>query len=206
MKKTDVILLTGLIGSILFTNFADFGKTLYSIENEVLRMHILANSDTEEDQSLKLCVRDRLLEKSEGIFGECETLEEMKACAEEKKDEINSIALDVIHEKGYDYTVNTEVVNMEFDNREYGDITMPAGTYDAIRVTIGEAKGKNWWCVMYPPLCLPAAEEVTADKKTADDYFDTKQMDMMENPQNYKVKFKCVEWFTSIKNEVSSWF
>lgn len=206
MKKTDIILLAGLIGSILFTNFADFGKTLYSIENEVLRMHILANSDTEEDQMLKLCVRDRLLEKSDEIFEGCETLEEMKKCAEENEEKINSIALDVIHEKGYDYTVNTEVVNMEFNNRVYGDITMPAGTYDALRVTIGEAKGKNWWCVMYPPLCLPAAEEVTSDKDTADDYFDPKQMDMMENPQDYQVKFKCVEWFRKIKIEVSGWF
>ncbi|MBE6845112.1 MAG: stage II sporulation protein R [Ruminococcus sp.] len=206
MKKTDIILLSGLMASILFTNFFDFGKTLYSIENEVLRMHILANSDSEEDQSLKLCVRDRLLENSDELFGECETLEQMKECAEEKKEEISAIALDVIHEKGYNYTVDTEVVNMEFDNREYGDITMPAGNYDALRVTIGEAQGKNWWCVMYPPLCLPAAENVVADDKKADEYFDEKQMDVMQNPEKYQVKFKCLEWFSTVKKEVLDWF
>ncbi|MGN0614358.1 MAG: stage II sporulation protein R [Porcipelethomonas sp.] len=206
MKKTDIILLTGLIGSIAFTNFADFGSTLYSIENDVLRMHILANSDSEEDQQLKLSVRDKLLEKSGEIFGGCETLEEMKQCAQEKKEEINSIALDVIHQNGYDYTVDTQVVNMEFDAREYGDITMPAGNYDALRVTIGEAEGHNWWCVMYPPLCLPAAESVEADEKTAEEYFSSKQLDVMENPEDYKVKFRCAEWFASLKKAIGSWF
>jgi len=206
VKKTDIILFTGLIGSIIFTNFADFGKTLYSIENEVLRMHILANSDSKEDQSLKLCVRDRLLEKSDEIFGDCETLEDMKKCAEQKKSEINSIALDVIHEKGYDYSVDTQLVNMDFDVRQYGDITMPAGKYDALRITIGEAEGRNWWCVMYPPLCIPAAEEVEVNENKADEYFDCKQKDIMENPDDYCVKFKCVEWFRSIKRGFSNFF
>ena len=202
MKKTDIILITGLASAMLFTNFTQFGKTLYSIENNVLRMHILANSDSKDDQDLKLCVRDRFLENSEELFGECNSLEEMKACAIEKQDQIKEIALDVIHEKGYNYTVDTEVVNMEFDAREYGDITMPAGKYDALRVTIGEAKGHNWWCVMYPPLCLPAAEEVNADKKTAEEYFDEKQLDLMENPEKYKVKFKCVEWYKALKKGI----
>ncbi len=206
MKKTDIILITGLALAIAFTNFTEFGKTVNSIEKDVLRMHILANSDSEADQNLKLCVRDRLLENSDRLFGECETLSEMKECAIEKQEEIEEIALDVIHEKGYNYTVDAQVVNMAFDNRQYGDITMPAGDYDALRVTIGEAKGHNWWCVMYPPLCIPAAEKVTADKKTAEDYFDESQLDVMENPEKYQVKFKCAEWYSVIKKELSSWF
>lgn len=206
MKKTDIILIAGLLGSIIFTNFADFENTLGSIRQDVLRMHILANSDSKEDQNLKLCVRDELLEKSEELFGECKTLEDMKICAEEKKDEINSLVLDVIHEKGFDYTANTQVVNMEFDAREYGDITMPAGTYDALRITIGNAQGHNWWCVMYPPLCLPAAENAEADMENANRYFNEKQLDIMENPDDYEVKFKCVEWYNSIKKKISQWF
>lgn len=206
MKKLDIVLLIGIIGSIIFSNFISFGKTLENIENEVLRIHILANSDTEYDQNLKLCVRDRLLEKSEELFGGCDTLEEMKQTANEKMDEINRIALDVIHEKGYDYNVDSQLVNMEFDNREYGDITMPAGRYDAVRITIGEAKGHNWWCVMYPPLCIPAAEEVEGDKKTAGRYFSEDELDVMENPENYKVKFKCVEMFREIKGKLGDIF
>lgn len=206
MKKTDVILIAGLLGSIVFTNFADFENTLGSISQDVLRMHILANSDSEEDQQLKLCVRDKLLEKSDELFSGCETLEDMKICAEEKKDQINDLVLNVIHQNGYDYTAQTQVVNMAFDAREYGDITMPAGTYDALRVTIGKAQGHNWWCVMYPPLCLPAAENAEADMDKADDYFNEKQLDIMENPDDYQVKFKCVEWYRSIKKKFDQWF
>ncbi|MGN1481806.1 stage II sporulation protein R [Porcipelethomonas sp.] len=206
MKKLDVILLTGLIGSILFSNLAGFGNTLDNIEHEVLRLHILANSDTEYDQNLKICVRDRLLENSEELFGGCETLDEMKQRANEKLDEINDMVLDVIHEKGYNYNSKTQLVNMEFDNREYGDITMPAGTYDALRITIGEAKGHNWWCVMYPPLCIPAAEEADGDMQTAQSYFSEEELDIMENPENYKVKFKCVEMFRGIRSKLEEMF
>ncbi len=202
MKKTDVILFTGLIGSIIFSNFAGFEKKLDNIEHEVLRMHILANSDAEYDQNLKLKVRDRLLENSDVIFGGCESLEEMKVKANENLSEINDIVLEVIHENGYNYTAQTQLVNMEFDTREYGDITMPSGKYDALRVTIGEAEGHNWWCVMYPPLCIPAAEKVESDEKTAEDYFDAEELDIMKNPEKYEVRFKCVEMFKELKSKI----
>lgn len=202
MKKTDVILFTGLIGSIIFSNFAGFEKNLDNIEHEVLRMHILANSDAEYDQNLKLKVRDRLLENSDVIFAGCESLEEMKVKANENLSEINDIVLEVIHENGYNYTAQTQLVNMEFDTREYGDITMPSGKYDALRVTIGEAEGHNWWCVMYPPLCIPAAEKVESDEKTAEDYFDAEELDIMKNPEKYEVRFKCVEMFKELKSKI----
>ena len=180
-----------------------FEKKLDKIEHEVLRMHILANSDTEYDQNLKLKVRDKLLENSDEIFGGCENLEEMKIRANEKLDEINDIVLDVIHANGYNYTVQTQLVNMEFDAREYGDITMPAGKYDALRVTIGEAEGHNWWCVMYPPLCIPAAEKVESDEQAAEDYFEAEELDIMKNPDKYEVRFKCVELFRGLREKLS---
>ena len=126
----------------------------------------------------------------------------MKSRANEKLNEINDIVLEVIHENGYNYTAQTQLVNMEFDTREYGDITMPAGKYDALRVTIGEAEGHNWWCVMYPPLCIPAAEKVESDEKTAEDYFDTEELDIMKNPEKYEVRFKCVEMFKELKSKI----
>lgn len=206
MKKTDIILLSGLIGAIIFSNFAAFESTLSGLENGVLRMHILANSDSDEDQRLKLKVRDRLLENSEEIFGGCDTLEEMESAAAEKLDAINDIALDVIHENGFDYGVQTRLVNMEFDERVYGDITMPAGNYEALRITIGDANGRNWWCVMYPPLCIPAAENVEADSSAAEAYFSSDELDIMENPEDYKVKFKCVEIFKGLRKKISGIF
>ena len=198
MKRTDIILALGMLGAIAFTNICGAGKTLYSLENDVLRLHILANSDSDDDQQLKLAVRDKLLENSEELFGGCDSLEDMKSRAQQKKPEINDIALSVIHEMGYDYDVKSSVVNMEFDDRTYGDMTMPSGTYDALRVEIGSGKGHNWWCVMYPPLCLPAAEEVDADSKKAEKYFDKCQMDMLENHDDYKVRLWCVDFFKKI--------
>lgn len=206
MKKTDLILLVGIIGSIVFSNFVGFGKNLSNIEHEVLRMHILANSDSDYDQQLKIRVRDRLLEKSDDIFGKCENLEQMKNTVEDNKEMINEIVLDVIRENGYNYEANTELVNMEFDEKVYGEITMPAGKYDALRITIGEAKGHNWWCVMYPPLCIPAAESIESDNGLAEEYFDKQEIDIMENPENYKIKFKCVEVFRELKESIGKIF
>lgn len=206
MKKTDIILLGGLIGAILFSNFAQFESTLSGLENEVLRMHILANSDSEEDQQLKIKVRDELLEHSEEIFGECSTLDEMKNTAEEKLDYINDIVLGVIDENGFDYGAQSSLVNMEFDDRVYGDLTMPAGNYDALRITIGEAQGHNWWCVMYPPLCIPAAETVDADTDAAGDYFSREELDLMEHPEDYQVRFRCAEVFKGLKKKISDFF
>lgn len=206
MKKTDIILFGGLVSAIFFSNLAGFENTLSGLEENVLRMHILANSDSEEDQNLKLKVRDELLEHSEEIFGGCDTLEEMENVAEQNLDYINDIVLDVIEENGFDYGAKSEVVSMEFDNRVYEDITMPAGEYEALRVTIGEAQGKNWWCVMYPPLCIPAAEEVETDKKAAYEYFSEDELDVMKNPEEYEVKFKCVEVLRGIKNKFFSFF
>ena len=198
MKKTDIIMLFGMAGAIAFTNIFSAGRTLYSLERDVLRLHILANSDSEDDQQLKLAVRDKLLENSDELFGGCDTLDEMKDRAKEKQSEINDIAMSVIYDKGYDYAVSNSVVNMEFDDRTYGDMTMPAGTYDALRVEIGSGQGHNWWCVMYPPLCLPAAEEVKADKSKANEYFTDKQLDMLENHDDYKVRLWCVDFFEKI--------
>ncbi len=206
MKKTDIILLSGLIGAIIFSNFAKFESTLSGLEHGVLRMHILANSDSEQDQNLKIKVRDRLLEHSYDIFGECDTLEEMEDAAEEKLDYINNIAIQVIEENGFDYGVQSNLVSMEFDERTYGDMTMPAGNYEALRITIGEAQGHNWWCVMYPPLCIPAAETVEADTDTAEAYFNKDELDVMENPQDYQVKFKCVEIYKGLKNKIGKIF
>lgn len=201
MKKFDIVLLAGFLGALVFSDLSGVNRTLERLQSGVLRMHILANSDSKEDQELKLKVRDRLLECSEEIFGGAENLEEMKAKAEDKLGSINEIVEEVIRENGFDYGAETKLVNMEFGVREYGDITMPAGDYDALRITIGEAEGHNWWCVMYPPLCLPAAEEAEGDISAAEKYFDGDEADMMENPEDYEIRFKCIDIFKKIKSK-----
>ena len=197
MKKyTSLILGGGLILSILISNGANVirdGMRLEKLRNSVLRLHILAESDSEYDQSLKLKVRDGLLEM--GLFTESDSLSEAEETASEKLDDIEKSAESILRENGCELPVTAELADVVFDERVYGDITMPAGEYRALRVKIGSAKGKNWWCVMYPPLCIPAAceeepsvEEVK-EEKSAEALFDEEELDILYHPKKYEIRF-----------------
>ncbi len=178
-----------VILTVIISNFVQVGKSLDSLRENVLRMHILANSDSIADQSLKLKVRDAILEHSEEIFGKTVSFEDFKNVSAENLEKIHEIAQAVIDEYGFDYEISVEETKMFFDERTYGDITMPAGDYDAVRVTIGSAEGHNWWCVMYPPLCIPMASEITDDKEIEQEFFSPRELDMIRKPEKYEVRF-----------------
>ena len=157
-KITEIIFASGLALAVLISNIGSFmrdGRDLDRLRGKVLRLHILANSDSEEDQRLKLTVRDELLKS--GILDGAEDLGE--AIAQEKLPEIVELAEETLRENGCDSNVTAELADVEFDKRVYGDITMPAGTYRALRIKIGAAQGHNWWCVMYPAMCIPLASQ-----------------------------------------------
>lgn len=194
-RKAIIAITLGIIASIMFTSMGAFAKECSDIRQRVFRLHILANSDSKADQQLKLKVRDEVLRCTSGMFS-TENVEKAKVSARKNIPYIESIARRVIKEEGFDYPVKAEVVNMFFDIRRYGEISMPAGKYDALRITIGDAAGKNWWCVMYPPICLPAAQP----KKQLSDVLTSTQTDIVEHEQEYEVRFKIVEIFESIKN------
>lgn len=188
MKKS-IFFGIGLIMSILITNCSAVvrdGRKLDGLRNSVLRLHILAESDSNHDQNLKLKVRDALLESD--IFKSADSLESAERIAQEKLDEIVDIAENTLNENGCNLPVTAEIADVEFDERVYGDITMPAGEYRALRVKIGSAQGKNWWCVMYPPLCIPAACDVEEDK-SAEEVFSESELDIMYHPKKYEVRF-----------------
>ena len=124
------------------------------ISNSVFRLHVIANSDSNEDQALKYKVRDSLLNYMNKICNNCSSKEEAIILVEKNKENFKQIALDTIKAEGYSYDVDIKIGNFEFPTKYYGDISLPAGFYDALRVEIGEAKGQNWWCVMFPPLCF----------------------------------------------------
>ena len=124
------------------------------ISNSVFRLHVIANNDSSEDQNLKYLVRDALIEYMNTISSNCSSKEEIISIAKNHKNEFYEIAKKVIYENGYNYSVNINIGNFEFPTKDYGDISLPAGSYDALRVEIGEASGQNWWCVMFPPLCF----------------------------------------------------
>lgn len=203
-RITFSLMAAGLVVSIAASNLASVasdGAELEKLREDVLRLHILANSDSTYDQRLKLSVRDALLERSDEIFGDAVGIEQAEICARQNLTEIERIAEETLLEQGCCADVRAEVTDMYFDERVYGDITMPSGEYTALRIEIGKAQGRNWWCVMYPPLCIPAAggEDVSDDKDAEDEYFDEKQRDIMKNPEKYEVRFavwdKIKDWF-----------
>ncbi|MBR6069098.1 MAG: stage II sporulation protein R [Ruminococcus sp.] len=189
-RKHELILAAGLVLTILISNTVGFvrdGLALDRLRGSVLRLHILAASDSERDQTLKLRVRDALLES--GILDGADSLAEAEAIAADRLPDIERIAETVLRANGCELPVEAELADTEFDVRTYGDITMPAGTYRALRVKIGSAQGHNWWCVMYPSLCMPAACEVTDDRQTELEYFDDEELDIMYEPEKYEIRF-----------------
>jgi len=125
-----------------------------NISDSVFRLHVLANSDSEEDQNLKYIVRNSLLDYMNLLAKDITSKEEIIELANLHKEDFYNIAINTIRQQGYDYDVKINIGNFAFPSKTYGDITLPAGDYDALRVEIGEAEGQNWWCVMFPPLCF----------------------------------------------------
>ncbi|MBR2042241.1 MAG: stage II sporulation protein R [Oscillospiraceae bacterium] len=191
MKGFESLLLIGLV----FTLFSSGVNKTVAVGNEVrsetLRLHIIANSDSEEDQALKLKVRDAVLEATGELFAEVSGKTEAVAAAEYSSDDIKSIAESVIAEEGFDYDVQVEVTEMWFETRSYEGFALPAGDYDAVRIIIGAGEGKNWWCVMYPALCIPGAEAEAAAKYGENAGFIT--------GSGFEIRFAIIEWFEEFK-------
>ncbi|CAM2079120.1 stage II sporulation protein R [Clostridium cuniculi] len=124
------------------------------IKDKLIRFHVIANSDTDEDQNLKLKVRDKVVEALSEKLSNVNSLEEAENVLEENIDYVNEIAKEVIEENNYTYEVTTMLSYENFPDKVYGDCVFPQGNYEAFRVIIGEGKGQNWWCVMFPSLCF----------------------------------------------------
>lgn len=139
------------------------------IAKEIFRLHVVANSDTEEDQDLKLHVKTKIVDYLEGVLGEDRSLEATREAVVTHLDEIQAAAGQVIADEGYDYPVAAAVEKTYFPDKTYGDCTFPAGEYEALNVKIGEAKGHNWWCVLYPSLCfLDESHGIVSEEKKED--------------------------------------
>lgn len=149
------LIITILTFSIIISSllaFADNAKS--NIKDSVIRLHVIANSDSEPDQSLKLKVRDRILRETSEIFKTANTPSEALEKASAKGEHLRLLAKEVLKENGCNFDVKIQTGTFSFPLKNYGEIILPAGNYDALRIVIGEGKGKNWWCVMFPPLCL----------------------------------------------------
>lgn len=171
-----------------------------NLSNNVFRLHVLANSDSEEDQNLKYIVRDKLIEYMDTLSENCSSKDEVIEIANNHIEDFKQIAEDTIKNQGYSYQVEVEIGNFEFPTKTYGDISFPAGYYDALRVKIGEAKGQNWWCVMFPPLCFVDVTTGVVPEESKDDLQSNlsdeeyKIISDTEN-SNIQLKFKLIELF-----------
>ncbi len=189
LKTIEIIFLAIVLVTAIVSSTVSFAQTCDEIRSDVLRLHILANSDSEEDQALKLKVRDAVLKEGADIFeGSSDVNEAIKAITPQKE-RLKSIAEKVIFDHGKDYPVTVLLETEYFETRTYEDVTLPAGEYLAVRILIGEGKGHNWWCVMFPPLCLPAAEGETVDAYMNDD-----EVKLVKSQPRYEPRFKIVEW------------
>ena len=154
MRKKEWFVLIACIISIACSCVCSFGEECSFIRENTLRLHILANSDSPADQALKLKIRDAVLSHSGELFSGCDTRQKMVGAAQEQLSDIQRIAEQTAMHNGYDLPVTVSVTDMFFETRRYDNVLLPAGTYTAVRIELGEAAGKNWWCVLYPPLCV----------------------------------------------------
>lgn len=189
------VLCAFVICSVL--SMVSFDVQSKEISDEVFRLHILANSDSEEDQNLKLAVRDVVQEYCYGIYDDAQTKEDAERVISDNLDVIVAAAQKEVYRQGYDYPVKGEIVNMYFTNRVYDDITLPAGDYDAVRITIGSGAGHNWWCVMFPPICISAAEN-DAD---ISDVLNDEQTELVTE-SSYQYKFKIYELYQNVMEKL----
>lgn len=192
-----IILFTIFIFTCAYSYVSAISDNLY---NSVFRLHIIANSDSEEDQNLKYIVRDNIINYMNNECKGLKTKSDVIKYAKTHLNEINNIAEATVKENGFNYPITVEIGNFEFPTKNYGDISFPSGSYDALRVKIGNGSGKNWWCVMFPPLCFVD----TTNGIVPDSSKESLQESLSE--ENYKIvsdtessditiKFKILEFF-----------
>ena len=165
-----------------------------SIAGKILRFHVLANSDSEADQNVKKQVRDAVGAYIEPYLLECENIEETRATVNDHMDEIIAVSKETLAANGFTYGASAELTHTDFPEKTYGDYTFPEGNYEALEITLGDGAGHNWWCVLYPPLCIPAAE---AEEPL--DVFTPEEEEIITG-EEYEVRFFLVELYESICN------
>ena len=201
-KKIKLIFILAILFSIyiFICAYSYVNAVSQNLSDTVFRLHVIANSDSKEDQNLKYIVRDALIEYMDTLSQNCSSKEDVIKIANIHIENFKQIAENTIKEQGYSYTVEVEVGNFEFPTKTYGDVSFPSGYYDALRVKIGKAQGQNWWCVMFPPLCF-------VDVTTGIVPEDSKQeLEANLNEEEYQIvsdtessdikfKFKLIEFF-----------
>ena len=201
-KRLIIVLL--LLILFIFISAISYVSAVSNIANGVFRLHVIANSDSPEDQNLKYIVRDELIKYMNTLAKDCTSKQEVIEIAQNNISNFENIAKKTIQDNGFNYNVTVEIGNFDFPTKTYGDITLPAGTYDSLKIKIGKSEGQNWWCVMFPPLCFV---DVTTgivpeeSKKEMKEAMPEEEYSLISNTNNSEVnfKFKLIEFFENIK-------
>ena len=196
--KIRISIAIGIVTAVIFS-ICSFAKTSEEIRSDVLRLHVIANSDSSVDQNLKLRLRDYILEEGEDIFDGSVNVENAVKKIEPKLAELKKSADTFVRNAGFDYDVKITLSNEYFTTRTYESVTLPAGKYLALRVVIGSGEGHNWWCVMFPPMCVPAADK----KDEIENVFTDKEIKLVESKPKYEPRFKVVEIYEQIRETIS---
>ena len=202
--KSWIILIILICIYTFFCAYSYVQAVSSDLKTSVFRLHVIANSDSDEDQELKYIVRDNLLDYMNEICADCTTKEEAIEIAKNNLNSFKKIAKDTVKNEGYSYDVNVEIGEFEFPTKSYGDISLPAGIYDALEVKIGNANGHNWWCVMFPPLCFVDISSGTvpeSSKEVLKDELSEEEFALVSNNSNSDInfKFKLLEIFSNSK-------
>ena len=194
MRKKEWFVLIACIFCIACSALFSFGEECSFIRENTLRLHILANSDSPADQALKLKIRDAVLSCSGELFSGCDTRQKMISAAQEQLPKIQQVAEQTALHNGYELPVTASVTDMFFETRRYDHVILPAGTYTAVRIELGAAAGKNWWCVLYPPWCVSAAQTgFTEEEAQISDSL--LQQDALPH---YRARLAVVEWWETL--------
>ena len=202
MRKIKIILIFIILFTIfIFTCAYSYVSAISdNLYNSVFRLHVIANSDSEDDQNLKYIVRDNLINYMNNSCKNLNSKDEVIEYAQHHLDEIKDIAKKTVKENGFNYPITVEIGNFEFPTKKYGDVSFPSGYYDALRVKIGNSSGKNWWCVMFPPLCfvdtttgiVSDSSKESLQKTLSNENY--KIVSENDNPE-ITIKFKIIEFF-----------
>ncbi len=188
INKLEISIAFGLVFAFV-VSVTGFSINCNNIRSDVVRLHILANSDSEADQKVKLAVRDALLASGKEIFSGTANKENAEILLNIGKDELTETANKVLRQNGFDYEAEICLAQEYFTTRSYENFTLPAGEYTALKVILGNGEGHNWWCVMFPPLCLPAATE----KADIDAVFNKEEVSLIKTKPEYEIRFRIVE-------------
>ena len=189
LKRWELALMFGLLIAVAAGSW--LGREQGELADSVIRFHVIANSDSREDQALKLAVRDRVRAQAEELYPEDATLAEAQAALEGQLSTLAAVGREVVEERGYDYPVTAQLTDCWFPTKEYTDFALPAGYYSALKITLAEGGGRNWWCVVFPPLCMGSVSEPVAQRAGN---FSEDQIGLITGEkESYVVKFKAIE-------------